>query len=167
MENNDQTIKRNPILMVDNDSIKPMYVKPEPKVKKITAAEFVKYAADNHIKFTLPKDIRKYPFQKCQEDNLNIAFRHLHENLVNEVIQFCRAYGITIDEFHMSADSLIESINAGSWQACTDSCLRFDKFTQEYKDCVSMKDEESIHKLKDDKEWTRIKLEQEPYLISM
>lgn len=167
MENNDQTIKRNPILMVNNDGIKPMYVKPEPKVKKMSAAEFVKYAADNHIKFTLPKDNRKYPGQKCQEDNLNIAFRHLHENLVNEVIQFCRAYGITIDGFHLNADELEDSIKFGSWQHCTDSCLRFDKFTQEYKDCISMKDEASIEKIKDDKEWRRIKLEQEPYLVSI
>ena len=30
-----------------------------------------------------------------------------------------------------------------------------------------MKDEESIRKLKDNKEWTRIKHEQEPYMVSM
>lgn len=134
---------------------------------KMSATEFVKYAADNHIKFTIPEDNREYPGQQCQDKKLNIAFRHLHENLVNEVIQFCRAYGIIIDEFHLNADNLENSIKTGSWQACTDSCLKFDKFTQEYKDCVSMKDEASIEKIKDDKEWKKIKLEQEPYLISM
>lgn len=167
MENNDQTIKRNPILMIDNDSIKPMYVKPEPKVNKMSVAEFVKYAADNHIKFTLPKDNREYPGQQCQEPELNFAFRSLHQNIINQIINFCQNWHIYIDEIHLNADCLEGSIKAGSWQACTDSCLRFDKFTQEYKDCVSMKDEASIEKIKDDKEWTRIKLEQVPYLISI
>jgi len=167
MENNDQTIKRNPILMIDNDSIKPMYVKPEPKVNKMSVAEFVKYAADNHIKFTLPKDNRKYPGQQCQDEHLNYKFRRLHLFLVNQVINFCKSNNILIDEFHLNADELEDSIKFGSWQACTDSCLRFDKFTQEYKDCVSMKDESSIEKIKDDKEWARIKLEQVPYLISI
>ena len=159
--------KQNPILMVDDTGIKPMYIKPEPKVKKMTTAEFVKYAANNHIKFTLPEDNRKYPGQKCQEPELNTAFRILHERLVNEVIEFCKDWHVLIDEFHLNADCLEESIRSGSWQACKDSCLRFDKFTQEYKDCVSMKDKESIEKIKDNKEWTRIKNEQEPYMVSM
>lgn len=167
MENNDQTIKRNPIFMVNNDGVKPLSTKSAPKFSKMTVAEFVKYAADNHIKFTLPEDNRKYPGQKCQEPELNFAFRSLHQNIINQIINFCQNWHISIDEIHLNADGLEESIKAGTWQACTDSCLRFDKFTQEYKDCVSMKDEASIEKIKDDKEWTRIKLEQEPYLVSM
>ena len=159
--------KQNPILMVDNNGIKPISIKPEPKVKKMSAAEFVKYAADNHIKFTLPEDNRKYPGQQCQDERLNYKFRRLHSFLVNQVINFCKSNNILIDEFHLNADCLEGSIKAGSWQACTDSCLKFDKFTQEYKDCVSMKDEASIEKIKDNKEWLRIKHEQEPYLISM
>ena len=135
--------------------------------KKMSPAEFVKYAADNHIKFTLPEDNRKYPGQKCQDENLNKAFRELHAKLVNEIIDFCKEWHISIDEFHLSADEFEGSIKFGSWEACTDSCLRFDKFTQEYKYCISMKDEESISKLKDNKEWTRIKNEQEPYMVSM
>lgn len=167
MENNEQTIKRNPILMVNNDGVKPLSTKSAPKVLKKSVAEFVKYAADNHIKFTLPEDNRKYPGQKCQEPELNFAFRNLHKNIINQIINFCQNWYISIDEIHLNADSLEESIKAGSWQACTDSCLRFDKFTQEYKDCVSMKDEASIEKIKDEKEWSRIKLEQEPYIVSM
>ena len=159
--------KQNPILMVDNNGIKPISIKLEPKVKKMSATEFVKYAADNHIKFTLPEDNRKYPGQKCQEPELNFAFRNLHTNIINQIINFCQNWHISINEIHLNADCLEGSIKAGSWQACTDSCLRFDKFTQEYKDCISMKDEESIEKIKDNKEWLRIKHEQEPYLISM
>ena len=167
MENNDQTIKRNPIFMVNNDGVKPLSTKSAPKFSKMTVAEFVKYAADNHIKFTLPEDNRKYPGQQCQDERLNYKFRRLHLFLVNQVINFCKSNNILIDEFHLNADNLENSIKAGTWQACTDSCLRFDKFTQEYKDCVSMKDEASIEKIKDDKEWRRIKLEQEPYLVSI
>ena len=153
--------------MVNTDGVKPLSTKSVPKVSKMTVAEFVKYAADNHIKFTLPEDNRKYPGQQCQDERLNYKFRRLHLFLVNQVINFCKNNNILIDEFHLNTDNLENSIKAGTWQACTDSCLRFDKFTQEYKDCVSMKDEASIEKIKDDKEWARIKLEQEPYLVSM
>ena len=167
MKDNEQAIKRNPILMVNNDGIKPISIKPAPKVSKMSVAEFVKYAVDNHIKFTLPEDNRKYPGQQCQDPKINEAFRNLHEHLVNEVIGFCKAWNISIDEFHLSADDLEGSIKFGSWQACTDSCLQFDKFTQEYKDCVLMKNDESIKKVSNDKEWARIKSEQEPFLFSM
>ena len=109
---------------------------------------------------------KEYYGQQCQDVKINKAFRNLHEHLVNEVIGFCKAWNISIDEFHLSADDLEDSIKTGYWQSCTDSCLRFDKFTQEYKDCISMKDEASIEKIKDDKEWERIKTEQEPFLSS-
>ena len=88
MENNNQTIKRNPILIVDNGGIKPLSTKSAPKVYKKPIAEFVKYAAENHIKFTLPEDNRKYPGQKCQEPELNFAFRNLHTNIINQIINF-------------------------------------------------------------------------------
>lgn len=110
---------------------------------------------------------KAYYGQQCQDPKINEAFRNLHEHLVNEVIGFCKAWNISIDEFHLSADDLEGSIKFGSWQACTDSCLRFDKFTQEYKDCVSMKDEASIKKFADNKEYHRICNEQEPFLLSM
>lgn len=110
---------------------------------------------------------KAYYGQQCQDPKINEAFRNLHEHLVNEVIGFCKAWNISIDKFHLSADELEGSIKFGSWQACTDSCLQFDKFTQEYKDCVSMKNNESIEKIINDKEWARIKSEQEPFLFSM
>jgi len=45
--------------------------------------------------------------QICKDEKINIAFNHFHENLVNEVIGFCRAYGITdIDEVVFNIDHL-------------------------------------------------------------
>ena len=91
-------------------------------------AEFIKYAADNHIKFDLPEDNRQYPGQQCQDDLINQKFRTLHTQIVNAIIQFCKENDITINEFHLNADTLEDSIKFGSWQSCTDSCLVFDKF---------------------------------------
>lgn len=127
----------------------------------MTSAEFIKYAADNHIHFELPDDNRKYPGQQCQNDRINYKFRQLHKHIINDIITFCKAYGITIDEFHMNADGLEDSIKAGSWQACTDSYLSFEKFTDEYKDATSMK------KIVSKEEFEKIKMDQEPYLYSM
>lgn len=152
--------KRNPIFMVNNDGVEPLSTKSAPKFSKMTAAEFVKYAADNHIKFTLPEDNRKYPGQKCQEEILNKAFRELHTKLVNEIIDFCKEWHISIDEFRLNADDLEGSIKYGSWQSCTDSCLAFDKYSQEYKDIVSMK------KIVSDSEFNKIVANKEPYLLS-
>lgn len=103
----------------------------------------------------------KYHAQQCQDDLINTAFRHLHENIINEIIGFCKAWNISIDEFHLNADCLEDSIKVGSWQPCTDSCFEFDKFTDEYKDVISMK------KTVDNKEWETIKLNQKPFMISM
>ena len=152
--------KKNSIIMISDNKIEPLKIKEAPKTKKMSPAEFVKYAADNQIKFTIPEDKREYPGQQCQDEKINIAFRHLHEYLVNEVIQFCRAYNITIDEFRLNADDLEGSIKYGSWQSCTDSCLTFDKYSQEYKDIISMK------KIVSDSEYNKIVANEEPYLLS-
>lgn len=130
-------------------------------LKQMSPTDFVKYAAEKHIKFTLPEDNRKYPMQQCQDDLLNQKFRVLHKQIVNAIIQFCKENDIIIDEFHLNADCLEESIKAGSWQSCTDSCLRFDKFTEEYKDAIDMK------KIVSDKEFNRIVANEEAFLISM
>ena len=135
--------------------------------EKISGSAFIKHLADNHVKITLPESNRKYPLQQCQDDLLNQKFRVLHKQIVNAIIQFCKENDIVIDEFHLNTDCFEDSIKAGSWQPSTDSCLRFDKFTQEYKDCVGMKDEESIRKFSDEKEYRRICSEQEPFLISL
>jgi len=152
--------KKNSIIMISDNKIEPLKIQDAPKTKKMSVAEFVKYAAENHIKFTLPEDNRKYPGQKCQEEILNKAFRELHTKLVNEIIDFCKEWHISIDEFHLNADSLEGSIKFGSWQSCTDSCLSFDKYSQEYKDIISMK------KLVSDSEYNKIIANEEPYLLS-
>ena len=135
--------------------------KDTPKVKKMTPAEFIKYAADNHIEINIPEDNRKFPGQQCQDEELNKKFRELHKYLVDQVINFCKCNNIVIDEFCLNADGLAESIPYGSWQSCTDSGLTFEKFTDEYKDAISMKHYYSKP------EFELIKLKQEPYLFSM
>lgn len=107
------------------------------------------------------EDTRKYPFQQCQDDKVNTAFRNLHKHLINEVIEFCNAYGITIDEFHMNANDLRGSIECGEWEACTDSSLVFNKDTDEWKDIKDMK------KTISSEEYKKVKLEQEPFMYSM
>ena len=104
---------------------------------------------------------KKYPMQLCQDDNLIHKFRELHKELVNKIISFCKENNISIDEFHLNADGVDGSIPYGEWQSCTDSGFSMIKFTDEYNDAVS------LHKIVDDNEWKRIKLEQENFLFSM
>ena len=134
--------------------------------RKMTPAEFVKYAADNKLKFTLPRDDRKYPGQQCQDEILNTDFRELHKKLVNEVIQFCVDHNISIDEFSLHADGLEGSINYGSWQACTDSCFSLEKFTEDYKKAFWEADKEFLNNISEEY-LDRIKYNQEPLLRSM
>ena len=104
---------------------------------------------------------KKYPMQICQDENLNNKFRELHNELVNKIISFCKENNIVIDEFNLNADSVSGSISYGSWQPCTDSAFSMIRFTDEYKDVKSMK------KTVTDKEWKRIKSEQELFLLSV
>ena len=104
---------------------------------------------------------KKYPMQICQDDNLTHKFRELHKELVNKIIFFCKENNISIDEFHLNADGVNGSIPYGEWQSCTDSGFSMIKFTDEYNDTVSLR------KIVDDKEWKRIKLEQQNILFSM
>ena len=118
------------------------------------------------IKFEYTPDTRKYPGQQCQDEELTKKFRAFHEELVNKVISFCKDNNILIDEFHLNADSLEDSIKFGSWQACTDSCFSFEKFTDEYKKAFIYMDRDFL-KGKDQRDLDIIHLEQEPYLCSM
>ena len=104
---------------------------------------------------------KKYFGQQCQDDEINKKFREFHKKLVNEIISFCKENNIEIDEFHLNADGVAKSIPYGEWQPCTDSCLSFEKFTERYKNVVSLKERVS------NAEWQKIQLEQEPFLISM
>lgn len=104
---------------------------------------------------------KKYPMQLCQDDNLTRKFYELHKELVNKIISFCKENNISIDEFHLNADGVDGSIPYGEWQSCTDSGFSMIKFTDEYNDVVSLR------KKVDNKEWKRIKLEQENFLFSV
>ena len=134
--------------------------------RTMSPGEYIKYLVEHKIKITMPEDNRKYYGQQCQDERLNYKFRQLHKHLVNEVIEFCKSHNIVIDEFHLNADNLEESIKYGEWQACTDSCLIFDKFSEDYKKAFWSCDKEFIEgKTKQDLD--KIELSQEPYLRSM
>ena len=105
--------------------------------------------------------MEKYYGQQCQDEVLNKKFRELHHKLVNEIIAFCKENDIEIDEFHLNADGVEGSIPYGQWEACTDSCLSFEKFSEDYKAVIN------FDKLATDKEWRKIKSEQQPFLVSM
>ena len=107
------------------------------------------------------EDNRKYPMQQCQDDKLNDDFRILHRTIVNSIIEFCKKHDIMIDEFTIKAYDMNESIKCGSWQSDTDSCLMFEKYSQEYKDITSMS------KIVSEDEFNRIIANEEPFLISM
>lgn len=113
------------------------------------------------IKMSFEPDTRKYFGQQCQDDEINMKFRDLHKKIVNEIIAFCKENNIVVDEIHLNADGVAESIPYGEWQACTDSYFGLDKFTDEYWDVVSM------NKQVTDKEWRLIKAKQEPFIFSM
>ena len=67
-------------------------------------------------------DNEGYYGQVIQNKETNDAFRELHRRLVNEVIAFCKEHDIkNAFEFWLHADGLEDSIEAGSWQPCTDS----------------------------------------------
>lgn len=67
----------------------------------------------------------KHFLQTCQDEKINNAFKNLHENLVNEIVGFCKAYNITVDEIEFYADGLQDSIKFGKWHPSTDSVLKF------------------------------------------
>lgn len=55
---------------------------------------------------------------------LHLAWRKLHDHLVQEVIDFCREHDIkNVDEVHFHADGLQESIQKGRWEPWTDSSM--------------------------------------------
>lgn len=104
---------------------------------------------------------KKFPLQICQDEEITKKFRDLHTEIVNKIISFCKENNIVVDELHLDADCLEDSIKVGSWQSCTDSAFSVIRFTDEYKDVMSLK------KKVDNKEYIRIRSEQENYLLSM
>jgi len=136
--------------------------------KKMTPAEFVKYAAKNHIKFSLPEDNRTFPCQKCQDEQLTYSFRRLHVEVVNLIIKWCKDNNVNIDEFYLDADGLKDSIPTGEWQACTDSGFSMQSVPdEEYRKIYWDFDKEFYESLSQ-KQISEIKRRNhEPYLFSM
>ena len=104
---------------------------------------------------------KKYFGQQCQDDKINMKFRELHKKIIDEIILFCKENNIVVDEIHLNADGVVESIPYGEWQSCTDSYFGLDKFTDEYWDVIN--DRKKVT----DKEWKLIKLKQEPFIYSI
>ena len=71
---------------------------------------------------------KEYPLQIIQDKETTKAFRELHTKLVNEVIAFCKEHNVDANEFWLHADCIDISAEAGSWQACTDSCFEMYKY---------------------------------------
>jgi len=92
----------------------------------------------------MEKKVKKYPCQECQDDEITSAFRDLHHKLVDEIIKFCKNYNVQIDDFHLSADGVIDSIPYGEWKSCTDSALTFIKYSDEYKKAFWKMDREML-----------------------
>lgn len=66
-----------------------------------------------------------------RDPELHNAFSKLHEDIVNMVIRFCKEHNITdVDEFHVGADGLRESIPYGEWCPCTDSSMSVVKMIE-------------------------------------
>ena len=99
--------------------------------------------------------------QQCQDKNITMAFRKLHNEIVDRIIKFCNDYNIMIDEVTMKIYDIDESIPYHSWQAPTDSALTFMKFSDDYKSIMN------CEKVVSKEEFEKIKMNQEPYLFSM
>lgn len=114
------------------------------------------------IKGSYEPDTRKYIGQQCQDEKVNTAFRNLHKRIVDEIIGFCNAWNISIDEFHIKADGLAESIPHGSWQSCTDSSFVFKKYSDDYKKTFIETDKKYMTR-----DLKMMELNEEPFMYSM
>jgi hypothetical protein len=108
----------------------------------------------------------KFYGQQCQDEFLNNKFRKLHKFIINQIINFCKSNHISIDEFSLNADRLAESIEAGSWQACTDSGFTFMKYSEEYKKAFWKMDKDYL-KGKSKKDLDTLAASQKPFMFSM
>lgn len=64
--------------------------------------------------------------QTCTDDALKRKFFDLHVEIVDKIISFCKDNNVMIDEIHLNADGVRNSIPSGKWTSCTDSWFRLD-----------------------------------------
>lgn len=65
-----------------------------------------------------------FKYESNRDPELHKAFGELHTTIVNMIIQFCKEHNLkNIDEFRVSADGIMGSIEFGEWCPCTDSSM--------------------------------------------
>ena len=74
---------------------------------------------------------KKFPWQICQDEELNQKFVELHKTLVNQIVEFCKDNNLEIDDVHVSADGLRDSIKYGYWTPASDSSMTMYRFDDE------------------------------------
>lgn len=74
-----------------------------------------------------------YPNQICQDEMLTRKFIDLHTQIVDKIIKFCKDNDINIDEFHLSADGVMNSIKEGKWMPYTDSSFTLETDLNKHK----------------------------------
>lgn len=75
---------------------------------------------------------KKYPWQICQDEDLNKKFCELHHKLVEQIIYFCLENNLKIDDVHLDIDGFRDSINFGQWTAASDSSMVMYRFDDEH-----------------------------------
>ena len=80
----------------------------------------------------IKKSKKKYPWQTCQDDELDKKFCVLHHKIVEQIIDFCLENNLKIDDVHLDIDGLRDSINFGQWTAATDSSMAMYRFDDEH-----------------------------------
>ena len=101
---------------------------------------------------------QKYPIQICQDEVLSKKFFDLHVEILDKIIAFCKDNNIMIDEIHLNADGVRDSIKNGKWGSSTDSTFKLDIDIEE----------ETKKKLIDmtSYEYSMAKINHKPFLIS-
>ena len=64
-----------------------------------------------------------FSLESNRNPELHKAFCELHKRIVNEVIRFCQKNDLTVDEFSVHADGLLDSKPYGEWTCYTDSSM--------------------------------------------
>lgn len=72
-----------------------------------------------------------FKLETNRDPELHDAFSDLHEQIVNLVINFCKEHNLTdVDEFHVGANGIKDSIPYGVWCPCTDSSMSIIKLVE-------------------------------------
>ena len=75
---------------------------------------------------------RKFPWQQCQNEELNEKFKELHREIVDRIVLFCKENGVEFDNVYLTADGVRFSVQYGEWTAATDSSFSAYCWTPEH-----------------------------------